>query len=124
MEAGENLDEMFELREAKRDLEAQVKDLTAKYKELEEATIAELIRLKLDAARGEMASASISRVVVPNPTDWTKIMAWITRYKRYDLFERRIAKAAWLETVQNRPKQAPIPGIESYEKISLNLRTR
>lgn len=120
---GETIDEMQKIRDEKRDLEAQVKDLNAKYKELEEAAIEALKKSGLEGAKGELATASLSVTEVPTVADWTKLMRFIKKEAAYHLFERRIAKSAWQEMVANR-KGKPLPGVDSFEKTSLNLRTR
>lgn len=120
---GEMLDEMHQVREEKRELESQVKDLNAKYKDLEDVAIEALKKAGLEGAKGELATASISETEVPNATDWTKTFRFIKKEGAYHLLERRISKSAWQEMVALR-KGRPIPGVESYVRTSLNLRTR
>jgi len=120
---GTLLDSMQQLRDERRDLDAQSKDLKTKYDELEVKAIDMMQKLGLDKASGELATASLSEVETPSVTDWTQLLRFIKRNGAYQLFERRIAKGAWMELVESRKGKA-LPGVESYTNIRINLRTR
>jgi len=120
---GELIDELHELREQRRDLDSQNRELKLRYDEVQEEVLRQLKAQGLDQGRGDRASVSISETVIPNVTDWTKLMTWIKRNQALHLFERRITKSAWMELVEMR-KGRPLPGVESYTKETLNLRTR
>jgi hypothetical protein len=85
--------------------------------------IAELNRIGLDKASGSLASASLSETEVPAVKDWTKLMRFIKKNHAYHLFERRLAKSSWQEEVEVRNGR-PLPGVEPFTKIGLNLTTR
>jgi hypothetical protein len=123
MTLGEVLDEMVQIREQRRDLDAQDKKLKLEYDELEEKALAMMHKQGLDRASGNMATGSVSETEIPSVVDWTKALRWIKREHAFQLFERRIAKGAWVEALEMR-KGRPIPGIETIVKTRLNLRTR
>ena len=120
---GTLLDQMQQLRDERRDLEAQSKELKTKYEELEIKAIEMMENAGLDKASGELATASLSENEVPSVTDWNRLLPCIKRNGAWQLFERRIAKGAWVELVQNRKGRA-LPGVESYVTKRINLRTR
>ena len=120
---GTLLDQMQQLRDERRDLEAQSKELKTKYEELEIKAIEMMENAGLDKASGELATAAVSENEVPSVTDWNRLLPWIKRNGAWQLFERRIAKGAWVELVQNRKGRA-LPGVESYVTKRINLRTR
>ena len=120
---GELIDDLAEIRDQRRELKTQDDELRAQYVEIEATTIEEMKKQSLEKASGDLASASISENEVPSVKDWNKLTSWIKKNAAYHLFERRVSKAAWSELVTNR-KGRPLPGVESFEKVSLNIRAR
>ena len=120
---GELIDEMYQIREERSDLSAQDKELKSKYDELSDEITAQLQRQDIDGARGELASVSLSETDVPAVKDWNKLTPWIKKNDAMHLFERRISKSSWVELLNLR-KGRPIPGIEAFTKIGLNLSKR
>lgn len=120
---GQILDELYEVREQRRDLASQDKALRLQYEELEQLALDEMKRLGLEKASGEMSSASVSQNTVPSVVDWGKLMRYIARHKAFHLFEKRVSKSAWVEEVESR-RGRDLPGVESFTKIGLNVRSR
>ena len=61
----EMIDKMFLLREQKRGLESQVKEVKAKISNLEQDLLTRFNEVGTDYARGSMASASVTESLVP-----------------------------------------------------------
>jgi hypothetical protein len=112
------IDEMFKLREQKRELDAQSKEVGKQYEALA-LRFAEAARAAgTDYARGSLASASITTQLVPQAKDWDEIYDWIRENDAMYLLHRRIASAAWKELLDSGEE---IPGIEAYEKEGVSL---
>lgn len=109
----------FELREAKRELEKQVKvieqQLTANEYELLEAADA----VGLTHFRVGNLSLSVSEQVVGNVEDWDQVYAYIKDNDAFHLLQRRLGNAAYKELLD---MGNPPPGIVPFTKRSINLR--
>jgi hypothetical protein len=120
IQIGPTIDKLNALREKKRELETQVADIEAEYKTLEELLMEKLEAEGSDKGAGKTASASISRSVVGNVTDWEKFNAFVKKTGFFHLFQRRLSDAAVRELFEQGKK---IPGCEPFTKKRLNLRS-
>lgn len=115
---GETIDLMFQLRESRRELEAQIKTLNEQYDALEAHLQANFDKAGLDGAKGKYATASVKRTTVADVQDWEAYFKYIARTKSWDLVQRRASITAlrlrWDE-------KKVIPGVEpkTIETISL-----
>ncbi len=76
---------------------------------------------ELKGATGTKRGAKLSLVTLTSPTitDRSKLDAYIRRRKATDLLQGRVHKQSWLDRMEADGK--PIPGVESYERISLRI---
>jgi len=112
-------DHLYELRERKRELEAQVAKIDAEYKEHEERLFERLDKEGTDAARGKRASVSITQGIVGNVEDWAEVEKYVKRTGNFQLFQRRISDASYRELLE---LKGAIPGITPFTKKRLNVR--
>lgn len=117
--AGAAIDKLSAIREKKRKLEAEIKDIEGEYAELEEALMAKMASEGIDKATGTSASVSISTNVVGNPIDWKLIENYIAKNKFFHLFQRRLSDPG-LREIWDQGKK--VPGVEPFVKRRLNLR--
>lgn len=120
IQIGPTIDKLNDLREAKRKLEAQVSEIEGQYKDLEEALMDKLEAEGSDKGSGKHASASITRNVVGNVTDWDKLNAYVKKTGYFHLYQKRLSDPAVRELFEQGKK---IPGCEPFTKRRLNLRT-
>lgn len=115
---GEIVDLMFQLRETRRELEAQVQAVKDQYAALEEHLRANFDKSKLDGAKGKQALAAIKRTTVADIKDWDAYFQYIAKTKSWDLLQRRPSVTA-LRLRWDEGKE--VPGAESkiVESISL-----
>ena len=116
---GPAIDQLNALREKKRKLEAQVSEVEAEYKDLEELLMEKLESEGSRTGAGKTASVSISHSVVGNVTDWDKFNAYVKKTGFFHLFQRRVSDTAVRELFEQGKK---IPGCEPFTKKRLNLR--
>lgn len=116
---GPTIDKLNALRESKRGLEAQIKDIEAKYSVLETELLEKLEAEGTDKGAGKTASVSVSTSVVGNVTDWAAFEAYVIKTKYTHLFQRRLSDAAVRELFDQGKK---VPGVEPFTKKRLNLR--
>lgn len=117
---GSSIDELWALREKKREAELVVKEYEAKIEALQEVLIEELTKQGLDKASGKSASVSIGASVVANVEDWEALWAYISKTKNFQLIQKRVSDGAYRELLEMGRK---IPGVSPFNKVRLNLRT-
>ena len=118
---GIQIDEMFLLRERKRALEVEVKTINAQLLECEGRLIEALDAAGSVGARGHFASAGVTELIVPQVEDWDRLTAFIRRYNKFELLERRPSAAAFRELAAQRRDQT-VPGLVPYIKRNLSLK--
>jgi len=115
----ELIDKMFMLREAKRGLDSQLKDVKDQLSNLEQQLLVRFNEVGTDYARGSFASASITESVVPQIDDWGQVAEWVMENDAIYLLHRRISSGPWKEL---RDAGTDVPGIEPYTKTAISLR--
>lgn len=117
---GVKIDKMHQLREEKRKLEEQVKDIQAKMATLETDLIADMDKQGVSKSTGALATVSISENIRPSVEDWDAFYAYIHRYKYYHLMERRPSVSGCNELLETKGK---IPGVVPFTQRKLNVRS-
>lgn len=117
---GTVIDKLESLREDKRQLETRVKAIEEEFKELEEQLMARLDAEGMDKATGKKASVSISKSVSGNIADWESFTKFVKKTGHFHLLQRRLSDPAIRELLESK---GSVPGIETYTKRRLNLRS-
>jgi hypothetical protein len=117
---GVKIDQLHANREAKRLLEAKIKELETKAEELELELIKQMDKESVTKSTGGKATVSIQASVKPSVDDWTAFYAYIHKNKYYHLLERRPAVLACREILDTKGK---IPGIVPFTQRKLLLRS-
>ena len=118
---GSKIDDMHDLREAKRGLEKQIELLDKRYHSAEIELMEQMDKEGLDKSSGRVASASIAETVKPNVTEWETFYKYIYRHKAFFLLERRPSVTACREVFETKGK---LPGVVPFVKRVVYLRTR
>lgn len=116
---GALIDQMWELREKKRKLEASIKDLEGQMADVESQLMERMESNNVDKITSKAASVSISTSTVANVEDWDVFLAWIYKTKNGHLLQRRVSDPAWREMVEIK---GIVPGTQPFIKKRLNLR--
>lgn len=114
---GSLIDKLDVLREKRRALSEQDKKLETEFKEVEEVVKQRLAAEGMDKATGKKATVSLSKVVVANIVDFEALCAFVKKTGHFHLFQRRISDPAFRELAEKKP----VPGLEAFTKINLNL---
>ena len=117
---GSLIDGIWELREQKRALEAQVKKVEEDIASKEAALIERMDKEGVDKSTGRMASVAISENVVPQTVDWDLFFAYVIKTKQGHLVERRPSVTGCRELWEQKGK---IPGLVPFIKRRVNVRT-
>ena len=119
---GEIVNNLIQIRNEIRAAEEVVKKLKEDYNNLQEDLLSKMRDDKLEKISGTDGTASISVTEVANVTDWEKFYRYIARNKAYYMLQKRVADAIYRETLEERSGRA-IPGVETFKKVRLNLRS-
>ena len=117
---GGKIDQIQLLREMKRKLEEQVKQISEQIEASERALIAQMDSEGVIRSTGKLATVSISEVIKPTVEDWDVFYAYIAKNKFYHLLERRPSVTGCRELFETKGK---IPGVVPFTQRKLNIRT-
>lgn len=117
---GALIDQMWAVREEKRKLEEQIKEVEGRLGELDEKLQERLAADGLDKATGTKASVSVTTTVTADVQDWDKFWTYIIKNKYTQLLQRRVSDPAYRELLDAGKK---VPGVQPFVKKRVNLRT-
>lgn len=115
----DEIDKMYMLREQKRGLEAQIKEVNALIAEQNEWLIKKYDEVGTTTARGVLASATVTESIVPIIDDWGLVQQYIIDHDALYLVHRRISSGPWRE-LQDAGEH--VPGITPFTKRAISLR--
>jgi hypothetical protein len=112
------IDQMFALREAKRALESDIKQLNKEYLILNDWLMERYKDIGTTTGRGTLASATLTETTVPNIEDWGEVCDWIKENDAMYLCHRRISAGPWKELMDS---GETVRGISSFTKRAISL---
>lgn len=107
------------LRETKRAIEAQLKELDALLAINEQSIMEVADELGLDRFAVGNLTFAISEQVVGNTEDWDEVYNYIREHDAFYLLQRRLSNAAYKELLDS---GETLPGVVPFTKRSLNMR--
>ena len=119
MRLDETIDKLFLLRETKRGLENQIKEVNTEIADLNDSLISKYDEIGTVTARGNYASATITESVVPTIDDWSLVQKYIMDNDALYLVHRRVSSGPWKELLDTGES---VPGIVPFTKRSISLR--
>lgn len=120
MTLGACIDKMWQLREDKRALDAQIKAVEADIKALETDMFGLLDAQDTRKAEGKHASVSVNESVVCNVEDWDALWPWIAKNKFFHLVQKRVSDPGIRELWA---LGKVIPGTQPFTKRTLSLKS-
>lgn len=117
---GAVIDQLWACREEKRKLEADVKEVEVKIKDIEESLMERLGAEGLEKATGTKASVSITSSVSADVQDWDAFYPYIAKNKFWHLLQRRVSDPSYRELLEQGKK---VPGVVPFTKKRINLRS-
>jgi hypothetical protein len=122
---GARIDLVYKLRaeriEKERGFDLEISALKAQELEVKQAIITELKAAKLEQGSGSTATAAVQVKLSPRPVDWGKLYKWVEKTGAFEIFERRISRAAFLERYE---AGVTVPGVEVFQSEDLSLTKR
>lgn len=116
---GDMIAELDDLRDRKRDLNAELDAVKERFNELEQSILDALDAQGIEMTRTNRASVSISTQIYPTVVDWEITQQYIRDNDALYLYQKRLGAGACQE-LWNAGED--IPGVEQHEKRGLNLR--
>jgi len=111
---------MYQLREFKRTLEQEVKQVNEDIQQVERELITLMEAENVTKSTGSKATASISESVKPSVEDWDDFYDYIHKMKYYHLLERRPSVSGCRELFETK---GSIPGVVPFVQRKISLRT-
>ncbi len=116
------VDELYKLKSEKSAINAEVKRIEDREKELKDYLIEKLPKDDATGVSGKLAVGEVVTKVVPTVKDWEKLYAYIKKHGAWDLLKRAVnTKAAedrWGD------KQNKLPGVEAFTVVSVSIRKK
>lgn len=116
---GTMIEQLAELRDRKRDLNSQIKDIEDEFNELQLRVMSALDTIGCSLTRSGPFTVSITESEVPDVTDWDAFHGYILEEGALYLLDRRASVKAWREMYES---GVTVPGTQPFTKRSLNLR--
>lgn len=121
MSIGHAIDKLYDLREEKRRLEAELKKVRQLMEE-EEINIFELFKQQdVTMSGGSRATCSVTETVVPVVDDYDKLQEHLLATGDLHLLERRVSSRAYREMLE---AGEDVPGVRPFTKRALSLRSK
>lgn len=114
----ELIDKMYLLREQKRGLQAQIKEVEENIRKTKLSFLQRCNEVGTEYARGSYASATVTEQVVPHIEDWEAVADWIKENDGLYLLHRRVSLGPWRELLNS---GVDIPGIEPFTNKDVSL---
>jgi hypothetical protein len=121
MKLDEEIDKMYMLKQRKKGLEDQIKEVVAKIGDCELNLLTRFKEVGTNTARGDLASATITESLVPRIEDWGEVSDWIMANDAIYLCHRRVSSGPWKELIDS---GETVPGIVPFTKTAISLRKR
>lgn len=118
---GTAIDELYELRAKRLDIEKQVKALKSEELALRVEIKRLLDSVSLEGGRGQVATASIVHSVEPTVKDWSAFYQFVTANDAFDMLQRRLSSTAVKQRWDN---GVEVPGVEKFDTWDLSLTKR
>lgn len=119
---GAKIDAVYKLRaeriEYQHEAEKKIDSFKEREKRLKGAIISELREQKLAKGSGSVCTATITQQVFPQVTDWDRVYAWVKKTGAFEIFEKRISRAAFKERYE---AGEGVPGVDAREEEDLSL---
>ena len=119
MNIGECIDRLFEIRNAKGELNRAKRALDDEKDEIEAHLLGKMKELGVESTKSKIASATISKSIVPHVDDWDAFYEYIVYTNSPFLLERRPSVTAYRDLLQ---AGEVIPGVSPFTEVSISLR--
>ena len=114
----DKIDKMFMLREQKRGLENQIKEVNAEIADISDWLLDRCDDVGTTTAKGSLASIVVTESVVPRVEDWDAVADYVIDNDAIYLLHRRVSSGPWRELLDT---GETVPGITPFTKRAISL---
>ena len=111
-------DKLYQLKEARLKIQAQVDKLAEQEKLLKDHIIKNLSKEHAEGVAGHVAKVSITRTTVATAKDWDAFYAFVKKTGDFSLMQKRLHDGACRERWDDKQK---IPGVEPFQVLKVSL---
>jgi hypothetical protein len=115
---GACIDNLYEARAKRLELQKQVDQMGEVERQYETHILNTFDKSELKGAKGDIANASIKNTVIYQIADWDAFANYVAETKQFDLLRKQPGSRACAERFD---AGDTIPGIEAFTKIGLSL---
>jgi hypothetical protein len=120
MTLGELISVREHLRDHKRTLNEELKNVDAQLYENESTLLDALDSAGLEHAKVDGVAVSISEQTMPNVENWDAFYAFIKENDAFYMLQRRVSTGPYREMLQ---MEQAVPGVEPYTQRKVNMRS-
>lgn len=118
LQVGDYIDLLYTKRAERLAKAEEVEAMEKEEKAIREHIISLLGEASLEGAKGNAATASITRRVVGSVTDWSELYAYILKTGSFDLLHKRVSDTAYRDRLE---QKEVVPGVEPVTVVGLSL---
>lgn len=113
-------DLLFATREKRLAADRVAAELKAEEESIKQHIVDNLAKEDLTGGAGKTHRVQVVRKWKPrvDPTKWDKFYAWVSKNKRFDLLQKRLADVAVKELLAEGKK---VPGVEQFHYVDVSL---
>lgn len=111
-------DQLFKIREKRKEMQKLVDAVEAEEKALKEHIINNLPKSEASGVAGKLCRVTVITKQIPQVQDWDKFYAHVKKTGDFELLQRRLTDTAVKERWENGKK---IPGVESFNAVTLSI---
>lgn len=116
---GKRIDQLYDLRTKRLNLERQAATLKEREDVLSTALLAMLQKSQLEKASGSLATLSVHRIPIARIEDWAGVLNWAVKWEAPDVIQRRLNVTSYLEHCAGGATASDALQIEELLKVSL-----
>ena len=111
-------DALYEVRQARLDLQKKVDALSEQETALREHIIQTLPKSQASGVAGKLARVTVVTKDVPQVKDWDKLYAHVKKTGQFELLQRRLSDSAFKERQE---AGKTVPGVELFRAVTVSI---
>lgn len=115
---GALVDQFYKARDARLMAEKKIEGMKKVEAEMKETILRTLTGLKLEGAKGKLATVAITSTYIPIVKDWDAFYKYILDNKSIEMLEKRPSKSACVERWD---AGLAVPGVEKTPRVDLSF---
>jgi hypothetical protein len=119
---GAKVDELYELRVKKDELNAQLTEINKQIDALEYQILQDMETAGVDSVKSNLATATMKVKLYPQVKDMEALVAWANENGKPEILQRRVSEGVFKDFYEE--TGAYPDGVDAFQKTTLNFRKR